>query len=108
MLGPRVSLYTAGHPIDPSVRASDLEFGLPITIGNRVWIGGNSVVLPGITIGDDVIVAAGSVVTKDVPSNWIVGGNPARKIREITQGDKEYWENKQLKYYLDKAEFLKK
>lgn len=103
MLGPRVSLYTAGHPIDPLVRASELEYGLPITIGDYVWIGGNSVVLPGVNIGNNVIVGAGSVVTKDIPDNWIVGGNPAKKIREITEEDTKIWQEKQNLYIQEKT-----
>ncbi|QIK69359.1 sugar O-acetyltransferase [Erysipelothrix sp. HDW6C] len=99
MLGPRVGLYTAGHPIDADVRISDLEFGLPITIGDNVWIGGSVVVNPGVTIGDNTIIASGAVVTKDVPNNVIYGGNPARLIRPITDEDKQYWETKQKEYH---------
>lgn len=92
MVGPRVGFFTAGHPTDVEVRISDLEFGLPIVVEDKVWIGGNATILPGVTIGENSIVAAGSVVTKDVPKNSIVGGNPARVIREINQADKEKWE----------------
>lgn len=99
MLGPRVSLYTAGHPIDPEVRASELEFGKEIIIGDNVWIGGNSVILPGISIGNNSIVAAGSVVTKNVEDNSIVGGNSAKLIRKINEQDKEIWKNKQEEYH---------
>ena len=77
MVGPRVSFYTAGHPTDAEIRNEALEFGLPITVKDNVWIGGNVVILPGVTIGKNSIVAAGAVVTKDVPDNVIVGGNPA-------------------------------
>lgn len=83
MFAPRVSLYTATHPIDPTERNSGLEYGKPITIKNNVWIGGGAIVCPGVTIGNNVVVAAGSVVTKDVPDNVIVGGNPAKIIRPI-------------------------
>lgn len=83
MFGPDVKLYTATHPVDPIERNSGLEYGKPIIIGDNVWIGGNSTVVPGITIGDNVVVAAGSVVTKDVPVNVIVGGNPAKILKQI-------------------------
>lgn len=99
MLGPRVSLYTAGHPIDAGVRITDLEFGHPIVIEDNVWIGGSSTVLPGVTIGKNSIVAAGAVVTKDVPADVIVGGNPAKVLRPITDEDKTYWEKEKAKYY---------
>lgn len=84
MFGPNVSLYTAGHKIAPRNRNKD-GYGIPITIGNDVWIGGSSVILPGVSIGDNSIVAAGSVVTKDVPSNVIVAGNPAKVLRAIEE-----------------------
>lgn len=89
--GPRVSLYTAAHPIDASVRNTGLEYGRPITIGNNVWVGGNVVVNPGVTIGDNVVVGSGSVVTKDIPSGIVAAGVPCRVIREITDEDREYW-----------------
>lgn len=103
MFGPRVCLYTAGHPIDPTVRNSGLEFGTPITIGDNVWIGGSAVVNPGVTIGDNVIIGSGSVVTKDVPANTIAVGNPCRVIRDITQEDKVFWEEKQAAYWSEIA-----
>lgn len=83
MFGPRVSLYTAGHPIQASSRNNGQEFGLPITIGNNVWIGGNTVILPGITIGDDTVIGAGSIVTKNIPANVLAAGNPCRIIKKI-------------------------
>ena len=85
MLAPKVQLYTATHPVESSARNSGLELGSPITIGDNVWIGGNSVILPGITIGDGAVIAAGSIVTKDVPPNTIYGGNPAKFIKNIDQ-----------------------
>lgn len=103
MFGPRVCLYTAGHPIDPTVRNNGLEFGKPITIGNNVWIGGSVVVNPGVKIGDNVIIGSGSVVTKDIPANTIAVGNPCRVSRNITQKDKEYWEEKQGAYWSEIA-----
>ncbi len=99
-LAPRVSLYTAGHPIDKDVRNENLEYGYPITIGDNVWIGGNTVVNPGVTIGSNVVIGSGSIVTKDIPSNVVACGNPCRVIRNITEEDKIYWEQ-QRKIYLN-------
>lgn len=98
MIGPRVSIYTAAHPIDPTIRRSDLEYALPVTIGNDVWIGGNVVINPGVTIGNDVIIGSGSIVTKDIPDHVIVAGNPAKMIREITDEDYQYWKQQQDEY----------
>ncbi|MDD5945917.1 MAG: sugar O-acetyltransferase [Clostridia bacterium] len=89
---PRVSLFTATHPIDAEVRNSGLEYGKPITIGNSVWIGGGTVINPGVSIGDGTVIGSGSVVTKDMPSNVIAAGNPCRVIREIIDKDKQYWQ----------------
>ncbi|MEC0239004.1 sugar O-acetyltransferase [Paenibacillus dokdonensis] len=82
-IAPGVHIYTATHPINPFERIAGPEYGKPVTIGNNVWIGGRSVINPGVRIGDNVVIASGAVVTKDVPSNTIVGGNPARLIRQI-------------------------
>ncbi len=82
MIGPNVGIYTAGHSIEPKDRNKS-GYAMPIHIGNDVWIGGSCTILPGITIGDNSIVAAGSIVTKDVPSNTVVAGNPARVIKSI-------------------------
>lgn len=103
MLGPRVSLLTAGHPIDADIRISDLEFGLPITIEDNVWIGGSATILPGITVGKNSIVAAGAIVTRDVPENVIVGGNPAKIIRNVTEEDTQKWQQKSKAYYQKKT-----
>lgn len=91
MIAPNVSLYGAGHPIHLDARNSGYEYGAPITIGNNVWIGGSVCVLPGVTIGDNVVIGAGSVVAKDIPDNVIAVGNPCRVIREITEEDKKYY-----------------
>lgn len=83
MLGPNVHIYTATHPINPIERNSGKEYGKPVNIGDNVWIGGDSIINPGVTIGDNVVIASGSVVTKDVPDNVVVGGNPAKIIKQI-------------------------
>lgn len=88
---PGVSIYTAGHPLHPISRNSGYEYGIPITIGNNVWIGGNVIILPGVTIGDNAVIGAGSVVTKDVPDNMIAAGNPCKVIRKITDEDRKYY-----------------
>lgn len=83
LIGPNTHIYTACHSLNSHERLNDVEFGRPITIGKNVWIGGNCTILPGITIGDNAIIGAGSVVTKDVPNDVIVVGNPAKIIRKI-------------------------
>jgi maltose O-acetyltransferase len=77
-IAPAVQLYTATHPLDAAVRRSGREGGKPIRIGNNVWIGGGAIILPGVTIGDDAVIGAGSVVTRDVPAGVVVVGNPAK------------------------------
>lgn len=84
-IGPNVSIYTAVHPIDPVERNKDIECSRPVTIGDNVWIGGNATIIPGVTIGDNVTIGAGSVVTRDIPSNTVAVGNPARVIRNINK-----------------------
>jgi len=83
-IGPAVQIYTADHPRDPELRRAGYEFGRPVTIGRNVWIGGGAIILPGITIDDDAIVGAGSVVTRDVPAGATVAGNPARLMTQTT------------------------
>lgn len=83
MLAPGVHIYTATHPLDPVDRNSGQEYGKPVTIGHNVWIGGRAVINPGVTIGDNAVVASGSVVVKNVPANAVVGGNPARIIKML-------------------------
>ncbi len=82
-IGPNVSIYTACHPIDPATRNTGVEWAEAVTIGHNVWIGGDATILPGVTIGDNCVVGAGSVVTKDVAANTVVAGNPARLIKHI-------------------------
>lgn len=86
-MAPNVSIYTAGHPIYPSTRNSNFEYGKEVSIGDNVWLGGNTVVCPGVHIGDNVVIGAGSVVTKDIPEWSIAAGNPCRVIRKITKED---------------------
>lgn len=82
-IGPNVSIYTACHPVEAELRNTGVEWAESVTIGNNVWIGGSSTILPGVKIGDNAVVGAGSVVTKDVEANTVVGGNPARLIKRI-------------------------
>lgn len=87
LLGPKVQIYTATHPMDAASRATWLEYAKAITIGNDVWIGGGAIICPGVNIGNGVVVGAGAIVTKDVPDNVFVAGNPARIIKEIDNAD---------------------
>lgn len=87
-MAPNVSIYTAGHPVYPDTRNSMYEYGKEITIGDNVWIGGNTVICPGVHIGNNVVIGAGSVVTKDIPDWSIAAGNPCRVLRTITEADK--------------------
>ena len=88
-MAPNVAIYTAGHPIHPSTRNSTYEFGKAITIGDNVWIGGNTVICPGVHAGDNVVIGAGSVVTKDIPDWCVAAGNPCRVLRKITEDDRK-------------------
>ncbi|MGD6965704.1 sugar O-acetyltransferase [Rossellomorea vietnamensis] len=83
MLAPGVHIYTATHPLHPAERNSGREYAKPISFGDNVWIGGSAVINPGVTVGDNVVIASGAVVTKDIPDNVVVGGNPARIIKEL-------------------------
>ena len=82
MLGPNVSMYSANHSLDSAERIAGALIPEPITVGNRVWIGGGSTILSGVTIGDDSVIGAGSVVSHDIPSGVLAAGNPCRVIRE--------------------------
>ena len=83
MLAPNVQIYTATHPMNAKERSSGLEFAKPIHIGSEVWIGGGAIICPGVTIGDRVVIGAGAVVTRDVPDDVFIAGNPARVIKQI-------------------------
>ncbi len=91
MLGPNVTLATAGHPIDPEIRKQATQFNIPITIGSNVWVGANTVVLPGVSIGENSVIGAGSIVTKDIPADVVAIGNPCRVLRPINIHDKEFY-----------------
>lgn len=91
MFGPNVVIATAGHPILPELREKGYQYNMPVHIGKNCWIGAGVLIMPGITIGDNVVVGAGSVVTKDLPSNVVAAGNPCRVLREVGERDKEYY-----------------
>lgn len=97
MLGPNVTLATAGHPVEPSLREKGLQYNLPVRIGRNCWLGAGVIVMPGVTIGDNSVIGAGSVVTKDIPANVVAVGNPCRVMRSISEHDKVYyWRDKQI------------
>ncbi len=91
MFGPNVVLATAGHPVLPDLRKFGCQFNMPIHIGRNCWLGAGVIVLPGVTIGDNTVIGAGSVVTKDIPANVVAVGNPCRVLREIGERDKEFY-----------------
>lgn len=90
-MAPNVAIYTAGHPVHPVSRNSMYEYGIEVTIGDNVWIGGNTIILPGVNIGNNTVIGAGSVVTKDIPDWVIAAGNPCKVIRNITEKDKKFY-----------------
>lgn len=90
-MAPNVAIYTAGHPVHPVSRNTAYEYGIEVTIGDNVWIGGNTVILPGVHIGSNTVIGAGSVVTKDIPDWVIAAGNPCQVIRRITEDDKRFY-----------------
>ena len=89
--GPNVTVATAGHPILPELREQAYQYNFPVHIGKNCWIGSGAVILPGVTIGDNSVIGAGSVVTKDIPANVVAVGNPCRVLREIGEHDREYY-----------------
>ena len=90
-IAPNVSIYTAGHPVHPDSRNTGYEYGIGVTIGDNVWLGGNTVINPGVTIGNNVVIGAGSVVTKNLPDDVIAVGNPCRVLRKISEEDRKYY-----------------
>ncbi len=95
MFGPNVTVATAGHPICPELRVRQYQYNLPVHIGRNCWIGAGVLIMPGVTIGDNTVIGAGSIVTKDIPANVLAYGSPCRVQREISRHDREY-------YYRDK------
>lgn len=91
MFAPNVAIYTAGHPIHPDSRNSGYEYGIDVTIGDNVWLGGNTVVMPGVHIGNNVVIGGGSVVTRDIPDDVVAVGNPCRVVRKITEADRDFY-----------------
>lgn len=100
-VGPHVSIFAGTHPVDAKVRAMDLEVAMPVRIGNDVWIGGHTVVNPGVSIGDDVVIGSGSVVTRDIPSHVVAAGVPCRVLRPLTEEDRIFWQEKADAYFRD-------
>ncbi len=97
MFGPNVTVATAGHPILPELREKAYQYNMPVHIGKNCWLGAGVIVLPGVTIGDNTVVGAGSIVTKDLPANVVAVGNPCRVLREINEHDKEfYFKNRRI------------
>lgn len=88
-IAPNVGIYTAGHQIDVDRRVQGLEYAIPVTIGDNVWIGGGVTVIPGVNIGKNSVIAAGSVVIRDIPEGVVAAGNPCRVIRKITESDRK-------------------
>lgn len=96
MIGPNVVLCTGTHPVSPRLRAKEAQYNKPVKVGSGVWIGANTMVMPGVTIGENSIIGAGSVVTKDIPANVIAFGNPCKVHREITEEDEKYYDKDKL------------
>ena len=101
MLGPNVTIATAGHPILPELREKGLQYNLPVHIGRNCWIGAGAIVMPGVTIGDNTVIGAGSVVTRDIPANVVAVGNPCRVMRPIGERDREYyWRDRKIDWQM--------
>ena len=97
LIGPNVVIATAGHPIEPGLREQAYQYNIPVRIGRNCWLGAGVIVVPGVTIGDNVVIGAGSVVTKDIPDNVVAVGNPCRVLREIGEKDRKYyWRDREI------------
>ena len=91
MIGPNVTIATAGHPIEPGLRSRGLQYNMPVRIGKNCWLGAGVIVMPGVTIGDNTVIGAGSIVTRDIPSNVVAVGNPCRVMRPVGERDRQYY-----------------
>ena len=91
MIGPNVTIASAGHPIEPGLRRMGYQYNMPVHIGKNCWIGAGVIIVPGITIGDNVVIGAGSVVTKDIPSDVLAVGSPCRVLRAVSEHDAEFY-----------------
>lgn len=91
MIGPNVTIATAGHPILPQLRQQGLQYNMPVHIGKNCWLGAGVIVLPGVNIGDNSVIGAGSIVTRDIPTNVVAVGNPCRVMRSIGEHDRQYY-----------------
>ena len=99
MIAPNVVIATAGHPILPELREKQYQYNMPVHIGRNCWIGAGALIMPGVTIGDNTVIGAGSVVTKDIPANVVAVGNPCRVLREISEHDREfYFKDKRINF----------
>lgn len=97
MFGPNVTIATAGHPILPELRVKMYQYNMPVHIGRNCWLGAGVIVMPGVTVGDNSVIGAGSIVTKDIPANVVAVGNPCKVLREINDRDKEcYFKNRKI------------
>ena len=91
MIGPNVTIATGGHPVLPALREREMQYNMPVRIGVNCWIGAGALIMPGVTIGDNSVIGAGSVVTRDIPANVVAVGNPCRVMREIGERDREFY-----------------
>lgn len=91
MIGPNVTIATAGHPIEPGLRSRGLQYNMPVHIGKNCWLGAGVIVMPGVTIGDNTVIGAGSIVTRDIPANVVAVGNPCRVMRPVGERDRQYY-----------------
>ena len=102
MLGPNVTIATASHPIDPDLRRKGLQYNLPVRIGSNCWLGAGVIVMPGVTIGDNTVIGAGSVVTRDIPANVVAVGNPCRVLCPVGEHDRNFYHHDRP---IDRSEF---